>query len=131
MTVAANAAQSLDYVNLATNLGIFLSFVVAAVLGLKKGLKLFEKQENELPEGPSKVIAASFVESATISLWTESNRSAVESHDRLAEAVADLAEVIVKNTEAVYSARNKISEEVTSLSHQIELLRVQNSRITP
>lgn len=117
VTEAAQTAQSLDLVALGTNLGILLGFIVAAILGIKRGIKLIGKGGKEAPNR-SHLAAATLLENQTLLLWSESNRD-------VREALDELKEQIGKNTEALYSTRNGVGAAATELAHQIELLRVQ------
>ena len=118
---AVETAQSLDYRAFATNLGIFVGFIVAAILGIKNGFGLFDKQDKKLPEGKQHVIAASLIETVTLTHWSETNRSIIESNKEVVDALVDLKAVLEKNMEATYSARNQLSSDSKELCHKIEL----------
>lgn len=110
------AAQSLDVVSLGTNLGIFLGFIVAAILGLKRGLKLIERTEPR-PSGSGSSL--SLVENQTLLFWTESNRA-------VAEALVDLRSAVFALRDTLSSHAHLMAaheRELTELRHEIALLR--------
>lgn len=111
------AAQSLDLVSLGTNLGIFLGFIVAAILGLKRGLKLIGKSEEAAKNGTT----LSLVESQTLLFWTDSNRTVAEALVDLKSAVYALRGSMAQHANATTSCQR----ELTELRHEIELLRSQ------
>lgn len=116
MTNLLEAAQSLDLVSLGTNLGIFLGFIVAAILGLKRGLKLIDKTESA-----AKVAPLSIVESQTVLFWSESNRAVVAGLADLKSAVYALRDSL--SSHATLTAAHQ--KELAELRHEIELLRSQ------
>lgn len=114
------ASQPLDFANIATNGGILIGFVVAAILGIKKGLETFKKNaEGSLAGNRANVAAAMVLEHQTVREWSETNRDVVE-------ALRDLRTCLNDLRSALYQTRDGISandRELAELRHQIELLR--------
>lgn len=92
------AASSPDIAALVTNLGVFSLAVAAAVGGIWKGIKSIKKEANSPPE-VGKVAQAMIVESTTMLMWSESNRSVCE-------------------------AMHDMTNELRELRHELELDRV-------
>lgn len=111
------AAQSLDLVSLGTNLGIFLGVIVAAILGLKRGLKLIGRTEDEARRSG----APSIVESQTLLFWTDSNRAVSDALVDLKSAIHALRDSL--SNHAVLTANHQ--RELAELRHEIEMLRSQ------
>lgn len=111
------ATQSLDLVSLGTNLGIFLGFIVAAILGLKRGLKLVGKTEAAAKSGTS----LSLVECQTLLFWTESNRAVAEALADVKSAIYALRDSMVSHASLTANHQRELAE----LRHEIELLRSQ------
>lgn len=117
MTNVTDAAQSLDVVSLGTNLGILLGFIVAAILGLKRGLKLIDKTETPAKSGTG----LSLVESQTLLFWTDSNRAVAEALADVKSASDLLREALLAHAALTAATQREMSE----LRHEIELLRSQ------
>lgn len=116
MSNMIGAAQSLDVASLGTNLGIFLGFIVAAILGLKRGLKLIDKTEEKVSKSGSSL---SLVENQTLLFWTESNRAVTEALVDLRPAVFALRDSMLTHAQLM-SLHEK---EMAELRHEIALLR--------
>lgn len=116
MTSMIAATQSLDLVSLGTNLGIFLGFIVAAVLGLKRGVKIIDKTE-AAPIGSAKVT----VDGQVLTLWSDASRNLADSLTELRNATNSLREALASHALLTLSHQRELAE----LRHEIELLRSQ------
>ena len=111
MSAGSEVAQSVDYATLATNAGILLGFIVAAIAGIRKGLKMLSKPETDAA-GRASLAAGMILDNAALHAWSESNHAVVE---KLAEVKA-----------ALYHNSDTMKDEQQSmalLAHQIERLR--------
>ena len=107
------ASQPLDYAVLATNVGIFLGFIVAAILGIKKGLETFKSKTDEgSKRDGARVAAATILETQTLDFWSQSNTD-------MAEAVRENTREIVELRRALY----KHAEDMNEMRHQVERVR--------
>lgn len=131
LAIVPQAAQSLDYVSLATNAGIAVGFIVAMILGIKKGLDTFrEKGDAAIKKHGATVAAATLLENQTLNEWSGSNRE-------VANALQDLKDMLAEVRSALYHSRDTTREaseayarcihetnrELAELRHQIEMLR--------
>lgn len=111
MSAVSEVAQSVDYTTLATNTGILLGFVIAAVAGVKKGLKILSKPETDRT-GRASITEGMILENVTLNQWSESNRLMV---DKLSEVKA-----------ALYHTSDTAKDHqqaIMHLAHQVERLR--------
>lgn len=107
------ASQPLDYAVLATNVGIFLGFIVAAILGIKKGLETFKSKTDEgSKQDGARVAAATLLETQTLDFWSQSNTD-------MAETLRECTREIVELRRAIY----KHAEDTKELRHQVERVR--------
>ena len=107
--MVAEAAHSLDYTSLATNVGIAIGFVVAAVLGIKKGLDTFKtKGEDAIKGHTANVAAAKLLENQTLNEWSESNCEVVRALQEHGRELVELRRAIYKHTDAMSELRHQV-----------------------
>lgn len=78
---------SSDLTAVITNVGVFLVAASATGAAIWKTLKSIKAEE---PAAAAKVLGASIIETTTMLMWSESNRSVCESNRELRDAVVAL-----------------------------------------
>lgn len=110
MSIAANTA-SVDYASLVTNLGVFVAFVMAAVVGIWQGIKKLRKDSDDQVM-PRNILAATIMENVTLSEWSQSNRDVVAALTEMKRAAYHQSETLIEH-----------GRDMRELAHQIERLR--------
>lgn len=111
MSAVSEVAQSVDLTALATNAGILLGFIVAAIAGIKKGLKILSKPETD-STGRASLAAGMILDNAALHEWSASNRAVVEK-------LAEIKAALYHNSDTMKNHQHVMA----SLAHQIERLR--------
>ena len=111
-TAAVEVTQSLDVVTLASNFGILLGFIVAAALGIKKGLRAFARGDDRPAQRGAHDAVAHLLENQTLREWSETNRAVIES-------LAQLKSTLYLHRDALATHGSELAE----LRHQVERLR--------
>lgn len=79
---------SSDLTAVITNVGVFLVAAAATGSAIWKTLKTIKANDDQTT--PTKVLGASIIETTTMLMWSESNRSVCESNRELRDAVVAL-----------------------------------------
>lgn len=101
-----------------TYIGVLVVALVTAYAGIRKALKDLKSGEvsGSIQE---KVVSATFIETHTMMLWSESNRSVTESVGDLIDKIESMTKALNYNTET----GREVCRDMKELRHQIERLR--------
>jgi hypothetical protein len=111
VSITANTAASVDYAGLVTNLGIFVAFITAAVVGIWQGVKKLRKDSDDQIM-PRDIRAATIMENITLSEWSQSNRDVIAGLAEVKRALYHQCDVVIEH-----------GKDMRELAHQIERLR--------
>lgn len=109
MSVHANPSE---IATLAPNIAVFVVAVIAAVAGVYQGLRNLKKESPPPTPGTSTFTAGAILDNVSMTLWSESNRTA-------AEAARD----VVQSNTSLKASNYAVRDEIKELCHQIERLR--------
>lgn len=101
-----------------TYVGVLVVALVTAYAGIRKALKDLKSGEvsGSIQE---KVVSATLIETHTMMLWSESNRSVTESVGDLIDKIESMTKALNYNTET----GREVCRDMKELRHQIERLR--------
>lgn len=115
----AESLKSFDLAALATNVGVFLGFLGAALLGLKRGLTKWTRNNTSVDKGiEAEVTAATLIDNQTLRQWSASNEAC-------ATATAQLTLQLGETTRSMYANADRISAAMGTLNREVQELRYE------
>lgn len=101
-----------------TYIGVLGTAIIVAIAGVRKALKDLKTGEVS-GTVQDKIMSATLIETHTMLLWSESNRSVTESVGDLIDKIESMTKALSYNTET----GREVCRDMKELRHQIERLR--------
>lgn len=102
-----------------TYVGVLVVALVTAYAGIRKALKDLKSGEVSGGSVQEKVVSATLIETHTMLMWSESNRTVTDSVRDLIDKVESTTKALNYNTET----GREVCRDMKELRHQIERLR--------
>ncbi len=102
-----------------TYVGVLVVALVTAYAGIRKALKDLKSGEVSGGSVQEKVVSATLIETHTMLMWSESNRTVTDSVRDLIDKVESMTKALNYNTEI----GREVCRDMKELRHQIERLR--------